>query len=106
MSERLSADEVIAILNHYLEKMTEVIMKYGGTIIEFIGDAILAVFGAPLVAEHAADDAVAAAIEMQNCMESVNRYNTENGYPKIETGIGIHAGETFIGNIGSEKFMR
>ncbi|MBQ8526861.1 MAG: adenylate/guanylate cyclase domain-containing protein [Lachnospiraceae bacterium] len=106
LSERLSADEVIAILNHYLEKMTEVIMKYGGTIIEFIGDAILAVFGAPLVAEHAADDAVAAAIEMQNCMESVNRYNTENGYPKIETGIGIHAGETFIGNIGSEKFMR
>jgi len=106
LSERLSADEVVAILNHYLEKMTEVIMKYRGTIIEFIGDAILAVFGAPLVVPHAADDAVAAAIEMQNCMESVNRYNAENGYPEIETGIGIHAGEAFIGNIGSEKFMR
>lgn len=106
LSERLSADEVVAILNHYLEKMTEVIMKYRGTIIEFIGDAILAVFGAPLVAEHAADDAVAAAIEMQNCMKSVNRFNAENGYPEIETGIGIHAGEAFIGNIGSEQFMR
>lgn len=106
LSERLSADEVVAILNHYLEKMTEVIMKYKGTIIEFIGDAILAVFGAPLVAEHAADDAIAAAIEMQNSMDSVNRYNTENGYPEIEMGIGIHAGEVFIGNIGSEQFMR
>ncbi len=106
LSERLSADTVVAILNHYLEEMTEVILKYRGTIIEFIGDAILTVFGAPLVAEHATDDAVAAAIEMQNRMEGVNRYNKEHGYPEIEVGIGIHAGEAFIGNIGSEQFMR
>lgn len=106
LSERLSADIVVAILNHYLEEMTEVILRYGGTIIEFIGDAILTVFGAPLTAEHATDDAIAAAIEMQNRMESVNRYNTEHGYPEIEVGIGIHAGEAFIGNIGSEQFMR
>ena len=106
LSERLSAETVVAILNHYLEEMTEVILKYRGTIIEFIGDAILTVFGAPLVAEHATDDAVAAAIEMQNRMEGVNRYNAEHGYPEIEVGIGIHAGEAFIGNIGSEQFMR
>ncbi len=106
LSERLSADEVVSILNHYLGEMTEVIMKYKGTIIEFIGDAILAVFGAPLVAEHAPEDAVAAAIEMQNRMGEVNRYNKENGYPDIEAGIGIHVGEVFIGNIGSEQFMR
>lgn len=106
LSERLSAETVVAILNHYLEEMTEVIIKYRGTIIEFIGDAILAVFGAPLVAEHATDDSIAAAIEMQNRMDGVNRYNAENGYPEIEVGIGIHAGEAFIGNIGSEKFMR
>ena len=106
LSERLSAETVVAILNHYLEDMTEVILKYRGTIIEFIGDAILAVFGAPLIAEHAADDAVAAAIEMQNRMDGVNSYNTAHGYPEIEVGIGIHAGEAFIGNIGSEQFMR
>lgn len=106
LSERLSAEMVVAMLNHYLEEMTEVILKYRGTIIEFIGDAILTVFGAPLVAEHATDDAIAAAIEMQNRMEGVNRYNAENGYPEIEVGIGIHAGEAFIGNIGSEQFMR
>lgn len=106
LSERLSAETVVAILNHYLEEMTEVILKYRGTIIEFIGDAILAVFGAPLVAEHATDDAIAAAIEMQNRMDGVNRYNKEHGYPEIEVGIGIHAGEAFIGNIGSEQFMR
>lgn len=106
LSERLSAETVVAILNHYLEEMTEVILKYRGTIIEFIGDAILTVFGAPLVAEHATDDAIAAAIEMQNRMEGVNLYNIEHGYPQIEVGIGIHAGEAFIGNIGSEQFMR
>lgn len=106
LSERLSAEMVVAMLNHYLEEMTEVILKYRGTIIEFIGDAILAVFGAPLVARHATDDAIASAIEMQNRMEGVNRYNTEHGYPEIEVGIGIHAGEAFIGNIGSEQFMR
>nr|MBQ8253674.1 hypothetical protein [Lachnospiraceae bacterium] len=106
LSERLSADEVVSILNHYLSEMTEVIMKYKGTIIEFIGDAILAVFGAPLAAEHTAEDAVAAAIEMQNRMSDINRYNRENGYPDIEAGIGIHMGEAFIGNIGSEQFMR
>ncbi len=106
LSERLSAETVVAILNNYLAEMTEVILKYRGTIIEFIGDAILTVFGAPLVAEHATDDAIAAAIEMQNRMEGVNRYNIENGYPQIEVGIGIHAGEAFIGNIGSEQFMR
>lgn len=106
LSERLSAETVVAILNHYLEEMTEVILNYRGTIIEFIGDAILTVFGAPLVAEHATDDAVAAAIEMQNRMEGVNRYNAQHGYPEIEVGIGIHAGEAFIGNIGSEQFMR
>lgn len=106
LSERLSAETVVAILNHYLEKMTEVILKYHGTIIEFIGDAILTVFGAPLMAEHPVDEAIAAAIEMQNCMDEVNRYNVEHGYPEIEVGIGIHAGEAFIGNIGSEQFMR
>lgn len=106
LSERLSAETVVAILNHYLEEMTEVILKYRGTIIEFIGDAILTVFGAPLVAEHATDDAIAAAIEMQNRMDGVNRYNAKHGYPEIEVGIGIHAGEAFIGNIGSEQFMR
>ncbi len=106
LSERLSAEDVVAILNHYLEEMTEVILKYRGTIIEFIGDAILAVFGAPLVAEHETDDAIAAAIEMQNRMPGVNRFNVEQGYPEIEVGIGIHTGEAFIGNIGSEQFMR
>ncbi len=106
LSERLSAEVMVAILNHYLEEMTDVIMKYKGTIIEFVGDAILAVFGAPLKTERAVQDAVAAAIEMQNRMKGVNRFNDEKGYPHIEMGIGLHSGEVFIGNIGSERFMR
>lgn len=106
ISENLSPEIVTDMLNHFLGEMTEVIMNYGGTVIEFIGDAILAVFGAPVKREHSEDDAVAAAITMQNQMAKVNKYNKENNYPFIEMGIGIHNGEVFLGNIGSEKMMR
>lgn len=106
LSERLSADTVVDIINYFLEQMTDVIMEHGGTVIEFIGDAILAVFGAPLKGAHAARDAVTAGIRMQNRMSEINRYNRSKGHPDIEMGIGIHTGEVFIGNIGSEKLMR
>lgn len=106
LSERLSADAVVDMINHFLEEMTDVIMEHAGTVIEFIGDAILAVFGAPLENRCAAQDAVMAAIRMQNRMSDINRYNRLKGHPDIEMGIGIHTGEVFIGNIGSEKLMR
>lgn len=106
MSDRLDADVVTAILNHFLEEMTNVIMEHEGTIIEIIGDSILAVFGAPLPCEAAKENAVIAAIEMQNRMRMVNQFNQNNGYPDLQMGIGMHSGEVFIGNIGSEKLMR
>ena len=106
LSDRLPAEIVIEMINHFLGEMTEVIQRYRGTVIEFIGDAILAVFGAPLASECPQADAVAAAVCMQNKMRDVNAFNQEKGYPAIEMGIGIHAGEVFIGNIGSESLMR
>lgn len=106
LSDRLPAETVIEMINHFLGEMTEVIQRYRGTVIEFIGDAILAVFGAPLASECPQADAVAAAVCMQNKMRDVNAFNQEKGYPAIEMGIGIHAGEVFIGNIGSESLMR
>jgi adenylate cyclase len=83
--------------------MTDVIQRYNGTIIEFIGDGILAVFGAPLASDHHASDAVAAAVAMQMQMESINEWNRERGFPILEMGIGINTGEVIVGNIGSEK---
>ncbi|HEY4744363.1 MAG TPA: adenylate/guanylate cyclase domain-containing protein [Desulfuromonadaceae bacterium] len=103
ISERLPAADVLAIINIYLEKMTTIIMKYQGTIIEFIGDAILAVFGAPVLREDDAKRAVACAVEMQQAMADVNACCRELGYPEIEQGIGLNTGESVVGNIGSDK---
>ena len=106
MSERMDADDLISMLNHYLEAMTDIIQNRGGTIIEFIGDGILAVFGAPKYSKTHAADAVAAALEMQEAMNEINSWNAERGYPFLEMGIGIDSGEVIVGNIGSEKRMK
>ena len=103
MSERMEPQDLIAMLNHYLGAMTDVIQRYNGTIIEFIGDGILAVFGAPLASDHHASDAVAAAVAMQMQMDDINAWNAAKGYPVLEMGIGINTGEVIVGNIGSEK---
>ena len=103
MSERMDAGDLIAMLNHYLGEMTEVIQGRGGTIIEFIGDGIMAIFGAPAPSRSHAADAVAAALEMEARMEAVNAWNAERDYPLLEMGIGLNTGEVIVGNIGSEK---
>ncbi len=103
ISERLPAEHVVGIINIYLEAMTEIILKYQGTIDEFIGDAILVIFGAPVLREDDARRACACAIEMQLAMEAVNRRNRKAGYPEVAQGIGINTGDLVVGNIGSEK---
>lgn len=103
MSERMPPDSLLSMLNHYLGEMTRIIQKHNGTIIEFIGDGILAIFGAPVESGNHASDAVAAAIEMQACMDSVNRWNRERAFPRLEMGVGLNTGEVIVGNIGSEK---
>ncbi len=105
-SEELAPDEILSLLNCFFGAMVEVIAKYSGTVIEFMGDGILAVFGAPMKNELFAESAVAAAITMQNAMQEVNKFCIQRGNPELEMGIGIHCGETFVGNVGSEKMMR
>ncbi len=106
LSEGLDPSELITLLNHYLGEMTDPIQKYGGTIIEFIGDGILAVFGAPYPMEDHASRAVAAALEMQIKMAEINSWNKERGFPPLEMGIGINTGEVIVGNLGSDKRMK
>ena len=103
MSEKMNAHDLVTMLNHYLGEMTEIIQKHSGTIIEFIGDGIMALFGAPVESDKSPSNAVAAAVEMQSRMEEINRWNEENGYPVLEMGIGINTGDMIVGNIGSEK---
>lgn len=102
LSQELDPQDCVRMLNNYFGVMTPLIQKYDGVIDEFLGDAILAIFGAPVVSEIHAQQAVACAIEMQRAMIEVNRTNQEWGLPSIEMGIAVNTGEVVVGNIGSE----
>jgi adenylate cyclase len=106
LSERLPPEDVVAMINIYLETMTEIIQKYQGTIDEFIGDGILVIFGAPILRPDDPRRAVACAVEMQLAMTSVNERNRQAGYPEVALGIGINTGEVVMGNIGSKKRIK
>jgi class 3 adenylate cyclase len=97
------AGDVMTVLNGVLARMTDVIIAHGGTINEFIGDAIFAIFGAPLAHPDHAERAAAAALAMQRAMADVNAAHARRGLPRFEMGIGINTGEAVVGNIGSEQ---
>jgi len=103
LSERLEPEQVVQMLNAYFEIMVDLVLKYNGTINEFIGDALLVIFGAPQEMEDRAQRAVACSIEMQNAMVEVNNRNSAEGLPGIEMGIGLNETEVIVGNIGSSK---
>jgi len=103
LSEKLDPEQVVAMLNNYLGKMAEIVTAYNGTIDEFIGDAILALFGAPIHREDDAERAVVCALQMQLAMREVNEENRKNGFPELEMGIALNTGECVVGNIGSQK---
>jgi len=106
ISEQMEPYALVDMLNHYLEEMTEIIERRNGTLIEILGDGILVVFGAPIFTDRHASDAVAAAVEMEQRMMTVNGWNREMGYPALEMGIGLNTGDAVIGNIGSAKRTR
>lgn len=103
LTDRLPPENIVSIVNNFLGEMTGVIFRHQGTINEFIGDAILAIFGAPQrLADHA-ERAVACAVEMQMAMEHVNARNRKVGLPAVEMGVSVHSGVVVVGNVGSEK---
>jgi class 3 adenylate cyclase/tetratricopeptide (TPR) repeat protein len=106
ISERLQPEEVVKILNFYLECMADEITKYQGTIDEFMGDGILVLFGAPTARKDDAIRAVACGVAMQMAMVKVNAKMQEWGLPPLEMGIGINTGVVVVGNIGSEKHTK
>jgi len=103
LSERLAPAQVVTLINRYLAAMTDIIMAHQGTIDEFIGDAILAVFGAPQHRNDDADRAVHCALAMQAAMDDINALNKAEGLPEIKTGIALNTGDVIAGNIGSER---
>jgi class 3 adenylate cyclase len=103
LSEHLAPAQVVTMLNRYLGAMTDIIMAHHGTIDEFIGDAILAVFGAPQRRDDDADRAVNCALAMQEAMTGINALNEAEGLPSLQTGIALNTGDVIAGNIGSER---
>jgi class 3 adenylate cyclase len=103
MAESLPPEQVVAVINNFLAVMTDVVFRHEGTIDEIMGDAILAIFGAPFLHEDDARRAVACATEMQSAMADVNERNRAAGLPELQLAIGINTGEAVVGSIGSER---
>jgi adenylate cyclase len=104
-SEALPPDRVIDVLNHYLEEMSDAIMDHGGTLVAYMGDGIMAVFGAPTDQPNHADRAVEAAREMLNLrLPRFNEWMSANGYGDgFAMGIGLNSGTVMSGQVGSQR---
>ncbi|MBD2577412.1 GAF domain-containing protein [Oscillatoria sp. FACHB-1406] len=105
LTENLEATEVVDLLNRYFETMVEAVFNYQGTLDKFIGDALMAVFGAPLPLENHAWMAVQSALDMRQRLAEFNRIGRAVNKPDIRFGIGISSGDVVSGNIGSKKRM-
>lgn len=105
MSEELEPQDVVDFLNEYFEAMIDVVFEFGGTLDKFIGDAIMAVFGAPIQTPQDELLAVRAALRMRERLEEINARRGERGQENIRIGIGIHTGEAVAGYIGSSRRM-
>jgi adenylate cyclase len=103
LSERMSPDEIASLLTEYFSEMVDVVFEHGGTLDKFIGDAVMALWGAPLARTDDADRAVRAAVAMQRRIDWLNAEWSRQGRQTIGVGIGINAGEVFAGNIGSDQ---
>jgi adenylate cyclase len=105
ITESMEAVEVVSLLNSYFETMVEAVFNYKGTLDKFIGDALMAVFGAPLTLETHAWKAVQSALDMRHRLELFNAERQRQGDRELHIGIGLSSGEVVCGNIGSKKRM-
>ena len=103
LSEREKPEKVVGLLNRYFSAMTEIIFDHGGTLDKYIGDGLMAIFGAPAATPEDALNAVKAAVTMQKRITTLNEELRADGLEQIAVGIGLHTGEATIGYIGSDK---
>lgn len=103
LSEGLAPRELVALLNRYLDRMSAAIETSGGVIDKYIGDEIMALFGAPVAAEDSADRAVRAALAMRSALAELNHELALEGRPPLAFGVGINTARVVAGNIGSQR---
>ncbi len=103
ISENENPEKVVGLLNHYFTAMTEIIFEHGGTLDKYIGDGLMALFGAPTATPDDAKNALNAAVAMQKRLVTLKAELAEQGFDRIAIGIGLHTGVATIGYIGSER---
>ena len=103
LSERENPERVVRLLNRYFTAMTEIIFEHGGTLDKYIGDGLMALFGAPTTTPNDAINAAKAAVAMQRKINTLNGELVAEGLTPVTVGIGLHTGDALIGYIGSEK---
>ena len=103
MSEDMSPDDIATLLTEYFTEMVEIVFEHSGTLDKFMGDAIMALWGAPIVHADDADRAMQCALDQLAILEKMNVKWKEQGRPPVAIGIGINFGEVFAGNIGSDR---
>jgi adenylate cyclase len=103
MAESMGPDAIAQLLTEYFSEMVEIVFEHGGTLDKFVGDAIMALWGAPIAHADDPDRALRAAVAMQRGVARLNQQWALAGRPEIGVGIGINYGEVFAGNIGSHR---
>jgi adenylate cyclase len=103
LSETMNPDDMARLLSEYFTEMVECVFRHGGTLDKFIGDAVMAQWGAPLGEPDDAQRAMAAAVDMMRSLAGLNRKWRAEFRPELQIGIGLNFGEAFAGNIGSER---
>jgi adenylate cyclase len=106
LSEGLAPDQIANQLNEYFPMMVEAVQRHGGIVNDFIGDSVMAVYGAPMPDPQHAQNAVRTALRMQAGLEALNAAWASRGLPTLRMGIGIHTGPVFAGNVGSPARLK
>jgi adenylate cyclase len=103
ISEHAPPEKIVNLLNRYFSAMTEIIFAHGGTLDKYLGDGLMALFGAPTTTPDDASNALNAAVAMQRRLLGINRELHDEGFPEIGVGMGLHTGEVIVGYIGSDR---
>ena len=103
MSETMSPDDIATLLTEYFTEMVDIVFEHAGTLDKFMGDAIMALWGAPIAHEDDADRAMTCALDQLTALEKLNQKWKDQGRPELGIGVGINFGEVFAGNIGSDR---